>query len=179
MGKQGNKRKQGWQAGSGSAASWNSWSYRGYQQQQQQQENPVSDHTLIPYDKVKVDAEKDKTKDPESATLQAGEHTNVGLVQRALNQARKKQFKEDAKKAYLEQQHKYNDDVLVENSLNAIVEAQQKVKEAVTMERVQSMDPSQDAFMNDGSWDELIQNMSGTSYNGHSIVAEELGSTVV
>ena len=175
-GKQGGKWKQGWPAASDSADSWNSsWSYRGYQQQQQ--ENPNSRQTLLPYDQVQIDEGKSRGKDSETT-----ETTNVGAVQRALNQARKaenrnkkattdlalahkkwNQFKEDAKKTYMEQQRRYQADVdqrlqkEVDASLLTLKEAQLRVKEAVTKEKAAPIDAADDAFMDDGSWDALIQ----------------------
>ena len=107
--------------------------------------------------------------------------TNVGAVQRALNQARKaenrnkkattdlalahkkwNQFKEDAKRAYMEQQRRYQADVQrlqkeVDASLLTLKEAQLRVKEAVTKEKAAPVDAAGDAFMDDGSWDALIQ----------------------
>ena len=109
------------------------------------------------------------------------EMTNVGAVQRALNQARKaenrnkkattdlalahkkwNQFKEDAKKADMEQQRRYQADVQrlqkeVDASLLTLKEAQLRVKEAVTKEKAAPVDAADDAFMDDGSWDALIQ----------------------
>ena len=86
MGKQSNRCKQGWQQDSSSSNYWGSSWYRGGQQQQQAATPAAA--TIIPYDQAQLDDGKNN-KDQDGSTGLAPGQTNVGSVQRALNQARK------------------------------------------------------------------------------------------
>ena len=179
MGKQGNRWKQGWEQDSSSSNYWGSSWYHGGQPQQK---GTTSTATIIPYDQVQLD-DGENAKDQEGVNGLAPGQTNVGAVQRALNQARKaeakskrvaqelstahlkwKQFQQDTKKAFLEQQAKYRADVSrlegeVQASAQALRDSQQKVREAVLQDRAEAAGRQavKEEYMDDGTWDGLIK----------------------
>ena len=179
MGKQGQKWRPSWKEDSSSTAYWgSSWDY--YGQQQQAQATPSATPTLIPYDKVMLEEAPDAT-NTEGLKVDAVPSA-VGLVQKALNQARKAEargkriatelatahtkwakFQQEAKRAFLEQQSKYRQDIarLEKEALAAKLaaqEAQDKVREAVLQDKtLQPVNEKvKEEIADDGAWEALL-----------------------